>query len=87
AAGVPPASARAPEPARRPAVPFPATTRWLRGRILERARALPDGAWATIGAPLGVHDADAIGRAIAALVREGLLEMRPDGAVRLPSGT
>lgn len=80
----PPLSA-APPAARRAAVPFPATTRWLRGRILERARALPDGAWTTIETPLGLHDADAVGRAIAALAREGLIEARPDGAVRLPS--
>lgn len=81
------APAAAPVTPRPPAVPFPATNRWLRGRILDRLRALPDGEWTTIAAPLGVHDADAVGRAIAGLAREGLLEARPDGAVRLPSRT
>ena len=64
---------------------FESTTRWLRGRIIERLRALQDGAWETLPAPIGAHDADAIESALAALQREGMVERRSDGAVRLPS--
>lgn len=74
--------------ARRPAVTAPAfehTTRWLRGRIIERLRALDDGAWMSLPPAIGEHDALAIEAAVGALQREGLLERRPDGAVRLPS--
>ena len=64
---------------------FERTTRWLRGRIIERLRALDDGEWGTLPAVMGAHDADDIESAVAALQREGMLERGPDGAVRLPS--
>ena len=67
-------------------VPFERTTRWLRGRIIERLRALDDGAWALLPATMGEHDEVALARAVMALERDGLLERRSDGAVRLPSG-
>jgi A/G-specific adenine glycosylase len=73
---------------RRPAVAVPSfehTTRWLRGRIIERLRALDDGAWVSLPSAIGEHDAQAIESAVRALQREGLLERRLDGAVRLPS--
>ena len=73
--------------ARRPVTPFPETARWLRGRILERLRALPGDDWGRIEAPLGVHDAAAVERALAALAAEGLIERGPDGGVRLPSAS
>ena len=40
-------------PARRRASPaaFPATSRWLRGRIVDRLRSAPDGAWTRIDGP------------------------------------
>ena len=65
---------------------FERTTRWLRGRIIERLRALNDDAWATLPPTIGVHDAEADGaRGQGRLQDEGMLERRPDGAVRLPS--
>ena len=75
-------------PSRDPAtsVPFEQTTRWLRGRIIERLRGLGDGAWTRLPASIGQHDEAAVAAAVAALEREGMLEHRADGAVRLPSG-
>ena len=67
-------------------VPFEHTTRWLRGRIVERLRALDDDGWEHLPASIGQHDEAAISAAVAGLERDGLLERRPDGAVRLPSG-
>jgi len=71
---------------RRPAVPpdvagrrmpaFAATNRWLRGRILARARDASDGEWVAFDAPMGEHDRRAVDRAVAALAAEGLLEAR-----------
>jgi len=65
---------------------FELTTRWLRGRIIERLRALDDDAWDRLPRSIGEHDVEAIESAVAALRREGMLEQRSDGAVRLPSG-
>ena len=59
----------------RPEVRFETTSRWLRGRILEQLRAAADGIWTTIPGPLGTHDADAVGDALAALARDGLVEL------------
>ena len=73
------AARRAPDPA------FPTTRRWLRGRIVASLRDLPDGAWRAVRGPIGEHDAAAVEAAIADLAGEGMLELRPDGAVRLPS--
>jgi A/G-specific adenine glycosylase len=67
-------------------LPFERTNRWLRGRIIERLRALDDKAWAVLPTAIGEHDEAAVEAAVAALQRDGLLERRPDGAVRLPSG-
>lgn len=78
-----------------PAVPFASTTRWLRGRILDRLRALPDGRWAAISGPIGDHDGPAVRAALRALAREGMIEVdtSPDAPidadvprVRLPLG-
>jgi A/G-specific adenine glycosylase len=63
---------------------YESTTRWLRGRIIERLRGLPDGEWTTIAAPLGTHDAAAIEAAVVNLAREGLLERDDVDRVRLP---
>jgi len=60
--------------ARAAATPFPATSRWLRGRILDRLREAPDGAWVALDARIGDHDSIAIDIATQALAREGLLE-------------
>jgi A/G-specific adenine glycosylase len=63
--------------ARTPAQPFRATTRWLRGRIVDRLRDAEDHAWTLIGAPIGDHDAIAIQRALTALARDGIVELDP----------
>ncbi len=59
-------------------VPFPQTSRWLRGRIVDRLRSAGDGAWVEIDAPIGDHDANAVKIAVETLARDGLLET--DGA-------
>ena len=69
--------------AERPA-PYEATRRWLRGRIVDWLRTLPDGAWMALEAPFGVHDADAVADALVALEGEGLVERDKGGRVRLP---
>lgn len=69
------------------AVAFESTSRWLRGRIVERLRDVDHGAWTRMPEALGSHDAAAIASAVDALVRDGLVERRSDGAMRLPGGT
>lgn len=60
----------------RPEPPFASTTRWLRGRILARARDAEDGTWIPFAGPIGEHDEAAVREAVAALASEGLLEAR-----------
>ena len=67
------------------AVPFERTTRWLRGRIVERLRQLDDGAWVRLPNAIGEHGEAEIAAAVAGLERDGLLQQHPDGSVRLPS--
>lgn len=67
---------------------FPATSRWLRGRILDRLRDLDDGAWLAFDAPIGGHGPASIIVALRAMAIDGLLELH-DGAkpeARLPVG-
>ena len=64
---------------------FELTTRWLRGRIIARLRSLDGDAWGRLPATIGAHGSEEVESAVVALQREGLLERRPDGAVRLPS--
>ena len=70
--GTRPASPRS----RMPAAPFATTSRWLRGRIVERLRAAPDSGWTTFDGPIGGHDVAAVGAALIALGQEGLIEVR-----------
>jgi len=56
--------------------PFPATTRWLRGRLVASLTAAPAGTWLPLPDRLGGHDADAIGAAARGLEGEGFLELR-----------
>lgn len=75
-------------PARRTGSADPAfelTTRWLRGRIIAQLRALDGEAWGRLPTTIGAHGSEQVESAVVALQREGLLERRPDGAVRLPS--
>jgi A/G-specific adenine glycosylase len=66
-------SARAPRSV--PAIPFPATTRWLRGRILDRLRATPDGAWSLLDEPIGEHDVSRVAAAARAMAADGVVEL------------
>ena len=79
-----PAERRRNPAAREAAATYETTTRWLRGRIVERLRGLPDGEWASLEAPLGHHDANAIEAALVALERDGLIERDGIGRARLP---
>ena len=54
---------------------FEATTRWLRGRILDRLRDAPDGVWIRFAEPLGSHDVAAVHGELRRLAREGLLQL------------
>jgi hypothetical protein len=68
--------------------PFPSTNRWLRGRILDRARAAEDGEWIPYHDAIGDHGHGAVREAVVALSREGLLDARDTPAgmeARLPS--
>jgi A/G-specific adenine glycosylase len=60
---------------RKPPVPFPMTSRWLRGRIVDRLRDAPRDAWTIIDGPIGGHDRSAVATAIAALARDGIVEL------------
>ena len=60
--------------------PFPATSRWLRGRILDRLR--DGGGWVDLDDTIGQHDQAAIEIALRDLAAEGLLEREADGALR-----
>ena len=60
-------------------VRFEATSRWLRGRIVDRLRDAPDGEWVTFLDAIGQHPASAVAVAAEALARDGLVECA-DGA-------
>jgi A/G-specific adenine glycosylase len=62
--------------ATRPAPPFHATNRWLRGRILDRLRQAPRSAWVPLHTPIGVHELDRVHRAATALAADGMIEIR-----------
>jgi len=57
-------------------VPFPMTTRWLRGRLVATVTAAPAGSWVPLPERLGEHDTDAVGAAARGLEREGFLDLR-----------
>jgi A/G-specific adenine glycosylase len=64
-----------PRPAVRATVPFQATSRWLRGRILDRLRAAEGAGWTRLDAPIGDHDRAAVRSALGGLARDGLIEL------------
>jgi A/G-specific adenine glycosylase len=63
----------------RPAA-FSTTSRWLRGRILDRLRAVDGEGWATFEGPLGEHPPAVVAEALRALAAEGLVELGPGPA-------
>ena len=71
-------------PSSRPHAPvrFEATTRWLRGRILDRLRAADGEHWATVDGPIGSHPAPVVQSMLLVLEAEGLLEIDPTDATR-----
>ena len=79
-----PVSSRGVRKDRNEGVPFESTSRWLRGRIVAGLRDLDRGDWASAPARLGSHDGESIAAAVEGLVRDGLVERRTDGALRLP---
>ena len=71
------------------AAAFSSTTRWLRGRILDRLRLAPDGDWVELEGPIGEHGVPNVRRAATAMAADGVIELAPgDGTLRarLPVG-
>jgi A/G-specific adenine glycosylase len=66
----------------RPGGPFAATSRWLRGRILDRLREGEGAGWVVIAAPIGGHDRTTIMRELKRLAAEGLVEREPGAELR-----
>jgi hypothetical protein len=86
-AGISAPGSRAPAPPTacpRPApVPFERTTRWLRGRIVDRLREVAPGDALAVEGPLGTHEAEAVTLALAGLARDGIVELDAAGRARL----
>jgi len=72
------AAARSPRPPSAPATPFPSTNRWLRGRILDRLRAAPDGEWVPLDGSIGAHDLARVLAAASTMAADGVVELGPD---------
>jgi A/G-specific adenine glycosylase len=70
-----PWSARAAAPAK----PFPATSRWLRGRILDRLCDAADHSWIAFEAGMGTHPHAAVLAELRRLSSDGMLELSPSG--------
>ncbi|MGH2466527.1 MAG: A/G-specific adenine glycosylase [Candidatus Limnocylindrales bacterium] len=65
-------------------VPYTASRRWLRGRIVDHLRAVPTTEWRRLDGPLGGHDGPAIAAALEGLAHDGLVELDGTGQARLP---
>ena len=76
AAGVP-AGEPPTRPNRQAREPFRASSRWLRGRIVDRLRDADGVSWTVVEAPIGDHDDAAIEAALGALARDGIIELDP----------
>jgi A/G-specific adenine glycosylase len=66
--------------ARERTAPFMTTSRWLRGRIVDRLRAATNGEWVVVDGPIGGHDRAAVDVALAALARDGIVELETDNS-------
>jgi A/G-specific adenine glycosylase len=82
------APGRGPTLARERAAPFSSTSRWLRGRILDRLREADGSNWLELVPPIGDHDRVAVTRALSLLAAEGLVELDSGSELRarLPLG-
>ncbi len=60
---------------------FVTTSRWLRGRIVDRLRASPNSEWTVVAGPIGDHDDATVLAALNALAGEGLIELADPGSV------
>jgi A/G-specific adenine glycosylase len=58
---------------------FPKTSRWLRGRIIDRLRDARDARWVEFDNEIGVHSFEAVTEALGDLAREGMLELSDTG--------
>ena len=67
---------------------FRASSRWLRGRILDRLRDAAPPGWDRFDGAIGEHGDEVVLGALAALAREGLAELDPADrrVARLPEG-
>jgi A/G-specific adenine glycosylase len=54
---------------------FPATNRWLRGRILDRLREATGDAWVVLDSPIGTHTLERVHAATETLATEGMVEI------------
>ena len=81
---MPVAAARA---ARETSAAYGSSTRWLRGRIVDRLRNAPGDAWVRIDDTIGDRGPAAVAAALEGLHRDGLIERHPDdrSLVRLPT--
>lgn len=83
-----PLSSFCPEAGRQPPVPtrgraeprFESTSRWLRGRILDRLRDAPHNGWVRFDSPIGTHDLPAVVTALSALAADGMIALDGDRA-------
>jgi A/G-specific adenine glycosylase len=68
------------------AIPFRETARWLRGRLIDMARAAQGDEWVPFDEPIESHDGPTVAAAVRALAAEGLLEVHSTDATlaRLP---
>lgn len=62
---------------RSPKGPFESSSRWLRGRIVDRLRDVEAANWTPVVAAIGSHSAEAVRDAVAELAREGLVDVHP----------
>ena len=67
-----------------PSVPFHATTRWLRGRIMDRLRDASDGTWVELDDAIGGHASADVAATLTRMARDGVIELGPtdDGRPR-----
>jgi len=65
--------------AARASTPFAATTRWLRGRILDRLRDAVDEEWVSFDEAIGTHSHARVFAELERMSADGLLEISPLG--------